>query len=79
LLPCQHCHRSLVLASQIYAVKNIKSTLRAIFPRGVRLMVFDLNPFKPVTLFYKVRPFTLPNGQLKLFHIYPVNMVNSKK
>jgi hypothetical protein len=22
---------------------------------------------------------TLPKGQLKLFHIYPVNMVNSKK
>jgi hypothetical protein len=28
-----------------------KSTLRAIIPRGVRMMVFDLNLFKPDTLF----------------------------
>jgi hypothetical protein len=26
-----------------------KSTLRAIIPRGVRMMVFDSNPFEPVT------------------------------
>jgi hypothetical protein len=30
--------------------KIFKSTLRAIVPRGDRMMVFDLNPFKPVTL-----------------------------
>jgi hypothetical protein len=47
------------------------------------LMVFDSRPNEPVTLFIKYVPrgvrCTLPKGQLKLFHIYPVNMVNSKK
>jgi hypothetical protein len=31
------------------------------------------------SLFYKVRPALYLSGQLKLFHIHPVNMVNSKK
>jgi hypothetical protein len=47
-------------------------------------MVHVSNPFKPDTSFYKVRSAGLPHalylsGQLKLFHIYPVNMVNSQK
>jgi hypothetical protein len=43
------------------------------------LMVFVSNPFEPDTLFIKcVHALYLP-VQLKLFHIYPVNMVNSKK
>jgi hypothetical protein len=60
-------------------VKIFKSTLRVIVPRGDRMMVFDLNPFKPVTLFIKCILALYLSGQLKLFHIYPVNMLNSKK
>jgi hypothetical protein len=41
-----------VLAHVLTLCKN-KDTLRAIIPRGVRMMVFDLNPFKPVTFFIK--------------------------
>jgi hypothetical protein len=59
--------------------KSIKSTLCAIIPRGGRLMVFVLNPFKPVTLFIKCIHALYLSGQLKLFHVYPVNVVSSKK
>jgi hypothetical protein len=43
------------------------------------LMVFVSNPFEPNTLFIKCVHALNLTGQLKLFHIYPVNMVNSKK
>jgi hypothetical protein len=43
------------------------------------MMVFVLNPFKPDTLFIKCVHALYLSGQLKLFHIYPVNMVNSEK
>jgi hypothetical protein len=43
------------------------------------LMVFDSRPNEPVTLFIKCILALYLSGQLKLFHIYPVNMVNSKK
>jgi len=42
-------------------------------------MVFVSNPFEPVTLFIKCVHALYLSGQLKLFYIYPVNMVNSKK
>tara|TARA_R110000772_G_scaffold111529_11_gene215428 strand:- start:9451 stop:9678 length:228 start_codon:yes stop_codon:yes gene_type:complete len=32
------------------------------------------HPWSASHFFYKVRPCTLPKGQLKLFHIYPVNI-----
>jgi hypothetical protein len=32
-------------------INELKSTLRAIIPRGVRVMVFVSNPFEPDTLF----------------------------
>jgi hypothetical protein len=38
-----------------------------------------LNTFKSDTLFIKCILALYLSGQLKLFHIYPVNMVNSKK
>jgi hypothetical protein len=38
------------------AAKNIKSTLRAFIPRGVRVKVFVSNPFEPDTLFIKCVP-----------------------
>jgi hypothetical protein len=58
---------------------KIESTLRAIFRDG-----FCLESLQASDSFYKVHPARLPlalylSGQLKLFHIYPVNMVNSKK
>jgi hypothetical protein len=45
---------------------------------------FCLESVQAIYSFYKVHPARLPlalylSGQLKLFHIYPVNMVNSKK
>tara|TARA_R110002167_G_scaffold297940_1_gene502271 strand:+ start:73 stop:303 length:231 start_codon:yes stop_codon:yes gene_type:complete len=42
------------------------------------MMVFDSNPFEPV-IFYKVHPVLYLSGQLKLFHIYPVNMEQPKE
>ncbi|MFT4747522.1 MAG: hypothetical protein ACI8XG_001601, partial [Congregibacter sp.] len=42
-------------------------------------MVFVSNPFEPATLFIKCILALYLSGQLKLFHIYPVNIVNSKK
>jgi hypothetical protein len=42
-------------------------------------MVFVSNPFEPDTLFIKCILALYLSGQLKLFHIYPVNIVNSKK
>jgi hypothetical protein len=43
------------------------------------MMVFVSNLFEPGTIFYEVRRALYLLGQLKLFHIYPVNRVNSKK
>jgi hypothetical protein len=45
---------------------------------------FCLESLRTRYSFYKMHPARLPlalylSGQLKLFHIYPVNMVNSKK
>jgi hypothetical protein len=51
-----------------------KSTLRAIIHDG---LCFE--SLRTSYSFYKVRPALYLSGQLKLFHIYPVNMVNSKK
>jgi len=41
--------------------------------------VFASNPFEPDTLFIKCILALYLSSQLKLFHIYPINMVNSKK
>jgi hypothetical protein len=41
-------------------------------------MVFVESP-QASDFFYKVRPALYLSGQLKPFHIYPVNMVNSQK
>jgi len=54
------------------------SNLKARFAPS-SLMVFDSRPNEPVTLFIKCILALYLSGQLKLFHIYPVNMVNSKK
>jgi hypothetical protein len=66
-----------------YCYERFKSTLRAIVPRGVRMMFLSRIPrgvrFRARYSFYKVRPALYLSGQLKLFHIYPVNTVNSKK
>jgi hypothetical protein len=36
---------------------KIQSTLRAIVPRGVRVMVFVSNPFEPDTLFQQQKEY----------------------
>jgi hypothetical protein len=56
---------------------GIKSFKARLAPSSV--MVFVSNPFEPDTLFIKCILALYLIGQLKLFHIYPVNMVNSKK
>jgi hypothetical protein len=45
----------------------LKGTLRAIVPRGVRLMVFVLNPFKPVTSFQQPKEVTKKGRSLLKF------------